>query len=77
MTEETANEIKGHYQAGRGSIQDLARIYHVSVEEILNLIGEGTATTVAVQGDMIDQSEAGAGADMNYGKEFRTPFSLD
>lgn len=76
MTEETAKTIKDHYIAGRGSIQDLARIYQVSVDEVLELIGEGSMSTVFTQGDMIDQAEAGPNTEMNYGKNFRVPFDL-
>ena len=77
MNEETAKEIKHWYMIGRGSIQDLARIYNVSVEQVLDLIGEGSAKSVTAQGDMIDAAEAGPGAEMNYGKEFKIPFSKD
>lgn len=77
MDEETARQIKDHYIHGRGSIQDLARIYRLSVEEVLNLIGEGSSARVYTQGDMIDQNEAGPGVQLNHGKEFNVPFTLD
>jgi len=70
-------EILKHYQAGHGSIQDLARIYNVSVAHVLNLTGQSHLTTVQTQGDMIDASDAGPGAEMNYGKEFYVPFTVD
>lgn len=77
MDEKTAKEIKHWYMIGKGSIQDLARIYHVTVEQVLDLVGEGSVKTVQAQGDMIDAQEAGHGAEMNYGKEFNTPFTVD
>jgi len=73
----TEEQIKYFYQHGKGSIQDLARIYRVSVDEVLHLIGESNLGTVVAQGDMIDASEIGPGATMNYGKEFKVPFSTD
>jgi hypothetical protein len=75
MNEDTAKEIKDHYVHGRGSIQDLARIYQVSVDAILELVGEGHLSTVTFHGDMIDQSEAG-NVTMNHGETVKVPFDL-
>lgn len=77
MDEKTEQEIKRWYMLGKGSIQDLARIYHVTVDQVLVLVGEQQASTVTTQGDMIDATEAGQNVEMNYGKEFKTPFSTD
>ncbi len=77
MNDKTKNEIIGFYQRGQGSIQDLARIYGVSVDEVLQLIGAGDLGAVTVGGDLIDASEAGAGAQMNYGKDYKVPFTLN
>lgn len=77
VDEAKRKEIFGHYQHGRGSIQDLARIYHVSVDEVLEITGNSTLSTVFSQGDLIDSTEAGPNAAMNYGKEIKVPFTVD
>lgn len=76
MDEETKKKIYGHYQRGEGSLQDIARIYRVSVDQVLEIIGAPELSSVAVPGDLIDVTEAGSGADMNYGKEFKVPFDV-
>jgi hypothetical protein len=75
--ENTRKEILEHYQHARGSIQDLARIYEVPVDEVLEIIGEGSLSTVPLTGDLIDAAEAGPGAKMNYGGEIRVPFTVN
>jgi len=70
-------EINAHYQHGRGSIQDLARIHGVSVDQVLEIIGETTLSTVSTQGDLIDASELGPEASISYGKQFKVPFSTN
>lgn len=77
MDEKTATEIRHWYNLGKGSIQDLARIYRVSVDDVLKVVGESNLGSVAVSGDLIDAGEAGPGADMNYGKTYQVPFSTD
>jgi hypothetical protein len=52
-------KIMYHYQRAQGSIQDIARVYHRSVDEVLHILGLDDMTEVATQGDLIDQSEAG------------------
>lgn len=69
--------IYEHYIKGQGSIQDIARIYRVSVEEVLDIVGEGEMKSVDTTGDLIDAQEAGPGAEMSYGKTFNVPFSTD
>ena len=77
MDKTTEEQIFYYYQHGKGSIQDLARIYRVSVEQVLQVIGESNLGTVTTQGDMIDASEVGPGASINYGKEFKVPFDVN
>lgn len=77
MDSELKKKIVRHYQNGEGSIQDIARVYRLTVQEVLDAIGEGDLTTVHTGGDLIDASEAGPGASMNYGQDFSVPFSLD
>lgn len=73
----TRKKIWEHYQKGQGSLQDLARIYKVSVPEVLEIIGHSELASVQAPGDMIDATEAGPGAEMNYGREIHIPFSVD
>jgi hypothetical protein len=77
MNEEMQKEIIDLYQAGHGSIQDLARIYRVSVQEVLNLTGNGALGQVSTGGDLISESDAGPNVQMNYGKSFQVPFTVD
>jgi len=71
------SQILRHYQTGSSSIQAIARSFGISVEQVLDIVGEQKAAGVVVQGDMIDPSELGPGASMNYGRQFRVPFNLD
>lgn len=61
-------KIVDAYQSSHRSIQDIARIFNVSVDHVLNLIGAGDLATVQIQGDLIDESELGPGAQFNHGK---------
>lgn len=71
------DRVKYHYMHGQGSIQDIARVYRMSVEEVLHLIGQDEMLTVEQShGDLIDQSEAGPMTEINLqGKKF--PVSYD
>jgi hypothetical protein len=71
--------VNYHYQHGQGSIQDIARVYRLDVNEVLHIIGEDELSTVQLQsGDLIDASEAGPGAQMNYeGKRFYVPYETN
>lgn len=73
MDEKTKKEVVKAYQSSRNSIQDLARIYRVDVYQVLDAIGEGRLSKVRLEGDMIDENEAGPGAQMSYGKDVRVP----
>lgn len=77
IMEDIKEKILGHYQRGEGSIQDLARIYRVTVDEVLEIVGEKHLGTVFTQGDLIDAAEAGPNAEMNYGREFKVPFDVN
>lgn len=60
LSKEEQEKIKDFYQKGKGSIQDYARIYRVSVPEILDILGEGHLKTVEVgEGDLVDEAELG------------------
>ena len=77
MDADTKQKIIDHYEKGQGSIQDIARVYNVSVATVLEVTGQGHLNSVQTQGDMISEADAGPGAQMNYGKEFAVPFSTD
>lgn len=77
LDEETRAKIYEHYQKGQGSIQDIARVYRCSVEEVLQIIGQDELLRVEVQGDMIDPSEAGPNVQLNYGEQFNVPFTTN
>lgn len=77
MDDKTRVDIIHSYQTGSSSIQDIARINRVSVDQVLELIGEKDAINVGLPGDLIDSSEAGPNAEMNYGHQVKVPFSLD
>ncbi len=77
MDDKTRAEIIHWYQVGTRSIQDIARIYRVSVDEVLNLVGEKELSTVDMPGDLIDPKEAGPNAEMNYGRKVSVPFTTD
>lgn len=57
MTDEIKKKILEHYQKGQGSIQDLARIYKVEVDEVLQITGNEEMSSVTFVGDLIDASE--------------------
>ncbi len=77
MDEALKKRIIEAYQLGKVSIQDIARICHVSVADVLDAIGEGSMNKVYIGGDLIDASEAGPGAVMNHGQEVQIPFTTD
>lgn len=78
MTPQLKKKIVEHYQKGQGSIQDIARFYRLTVEEVLEVLGLTNLTNVTVRGDLIDESEAGPNAHINReGTTHRVPFSLN
>jgi hypothetical protein len=77
MDDKTRAEIIHWYQVGTRSIQDIARIYRVEVAEVLEIIGERELSSVDISGDLIDATEAGPNAEMNYGQQVKVPFTTD
>lgn len=65
LDDETKQKIRDFYMKGQGSIQDYARIYRVSVEEVLEILGLNDMIEVETQGDLIDQGEAGPEVKVN------------
>lgn len=50
--------IKGHYVKGQGSIEDIARVYHVPVPAVLDITGNSELKAVILQGDLVDPETA-------------------
>jgi hypothetical protein len=66
------------YNHAQGSIQDIARVYRLSMEEVLKLIGHDNMLEIPTQGDLIDQSEAGPEVRVNpMGNPARNNFTTD
>lgn len=60
MDDTLRKKVNEHYQLGQGSIQDIARVYRLTVEEVLEAIGQTELLSVEGVGDLVDQEEAGA-----------------
>lgn len=61
MAKATTDEekIKVYYMFGKGTIQDYARIFKLSVDEVNHILDLDDLSEVLTQGDLIDQAEAG------------------
>jgi len=77
MDEELKGKLKNHYQRGEGSIQDLARIYHLPVEDVLDVLNLSDLTTIEGIGDLIDQQEAGPEVTLSSSKIYKTKFTTN
>jgi hypothetical protein len=78
MTPQIKKKINEHYQRGQGSIQDIARFYRLSVEEVLEALNLSDIGTVRIAGDLIDADEAGPNTHINnQGTIHKVPFSLN
>lgn len=72
------DKIKFHYNRAQGSIQDLARVYHRSVDEVLHILGLDEMSEVQTQGDLIDQAEAGPEVSVNpVGNPAKAKYTTD
>lgn len=78
-TEQQAEEIRNFYQHGKGSIQDYARMYHLTVQEVCAIVGEEDLLSVEIGGDLVDPQEMGkAGlSEIRGPQEHDVPFSLN
>ena len=66
------------YNHAQGSIQDIARVYRLSVEEVLKMIGQDEMLEIPMAGDQIDQAEAGPEVRVNpIGNSARNNFTTD
>jgi hypothetical protein len=71
------NQIRAHYLHARGTIQDYARLFHMTVPQVLALLDLKDVGTVQTIGDQIDQAEAGSEVVINpLGKRYDVPFDL-
>lgn len=59
------DQIKDHYMRARGTIQDYARIYKLTVEEVLHILGHDEMISIETIGDLVDKKELGPNADPN------------
>lgn len=79
----TEEQIKHLYENGDGkghapSIQDIARKYRYSVEEVLQILGQTDLLTIQTQGDMVDPDDlTGTSATMNYGRTHKVNYSTN
>jgi hypothetical protein len=76
---ETDAKILELYQLGKGSIQDYARIYRCTVEEVLQIVGETDLAEVEMTGDLVDEKELGPSGrgQVNPGEKVEVPFSTN
>lgn len=77
MNDETKAKIKAHYNLGEGSIQDIARVYRLSVEEVLEVLNLSELMEIETSGDLIDQTEAGPEVTLKISNKFRTKFTTN
>lgn len=77
MDDELKAKVIDHYQKGEGSIQDIARVYRLTVEEVLEVLDMKDLTVVESVGDLIGQEEAGMDVTINPSHKFKVPFSTD
>jgi len=77
MDDETKAKIKNHYQLGQGSIQDLARVYRFTVDEVLDALGLNDVSQVEGMGDLIGQDEAGPDTIIKTKNTYKSNFSTN
>lgn len=74
----TEERIKYHYEHGQGSIQDIARTYRYTVEEVLHIIGQDEMLSVPLGGDQVDAEDVTkSGLNYNYGTTDRAVYSTN
>lgn len=77
MDDELKAKIKQHYNLGQGSIQDIARVYRLDVEEVLEVLGQDDLLQVESVGDLVDASEVDPGTILNSSKRHRVHFTTN
>lgn len=68
--------IKRHYDKGRGSIQDFARIYRLEVSEVNEILEQPEMNTINFIGDLIDQEYAGQMPVNEAGETYKIPYDI-
>lgn len=66
-----------HYEQGDGSIQEIARTYRLTVEEVLGMIGQTDVMEVEGIGDLIGSDEAGFEVPIIANKKYQAKFTTD
>lgn len=77
MNEDLKKKINEHYQLGQGSIQDIARTYRLTVEEVLETIGQTDVSEVTGIGDLIGPEDAGPEVNIVAEKKYKANFSTN
>lgn len=77
MDEELRKKVNEHYQLGQGSIQDIARVYRLDVNDVLDALKLNDVLEVESVGDMVDESEVDPGTVINHGKRHRARYSTN
>jgi hypothetical protein len=76
------DKVKYNYEHGNGqglapSIQDIARAYRLTVEEVLKILDHDEMLTVETQGDLIDPEEAGPSTTIKHGEQHKVNYSTN
>lgn len=69
--------VNDHYQKGEYPIQDIARKYRLSVEEVLVMIGQEDVMTVEGTGDMIGPDEVDDATQIITSKKYKVEFTTN
>lgn len=77
MDEDLKKKVIEHYNLGQGSIQDIARVYRLDVDEVLEVLGMQDMMTVQTMGDLIGQDEAGLETPLQSGRKYKVPYNTD
>jgi hypothetical protein len=77
MNAKDKQKIIDHYQKGQGSIQDIARVYRYTVQEVLQVLGMTDLLEVETQGDLVDSSEVGPGIQLEQSKIHGVSYTTD
>lgn len=77
MDDKLKKTINDHYQKGQGSIQDIARVYRLSVDEVLQALGMEDMLTIQTSGDLVDQQEVGINTTLNTGEVHKINYTTD
>ena len=77
MDEDLKKKVNKHYQLGQGSIQDIARTYRLTVEEVLDMIGQSEVATVTGIGDLVGPEDVPEGTQIVTETKYKAQFSTN